>query len=203
MSSLNFSVIRWHCLHWLKQLSLPVAFAFVLIIVSVFAYLMHILPMLDQIDQNLAETEAQLALQSSPQAQQNIATSVPTNASAKDKVAQFYARFPTADTLPDLLEKINLEAESHQLALDKGDYKLKLLKTKNKSFANKLVPYEITLPIQGSYNDIYAFINQLLSTLPMLAITDVQMQRDRIENKMIEARLRLVLFFSSQPKEPA
>lgn len=201
MSSLNFSIIRWHCLQWLKQLSLPLTIAITLIAISFFVYMMYITPMLDQTEENFAQTETQLALQSNPQLQDKQSSQLPANTTVQKKVALFYDRFPTADTLPDLLEKINLEAESHQLTLDKGDYKLKLLKTKNKSLKNRLVPYEITLPIQGDYRHIRTFINQLLATMPMLAITDVQMQRDRIENKMIEARLRLVLFFISQPKE--
>lgn len=200
MIDLNFSVIRWHFTQWLKQLSLPLAAAFVLIVVSALVYLLHILPMLDQEKENFDQTEAQIAIQSNP-GMNHQASQLPVNTSMQNKVTIFYDRFPTADTLPDLLEKINLEAESHQLTLDKGDYKLKLLRTKKQTFANRLVPYEITLPIQGDYRHIRTFINQLLATLPMLAITDVQMQRERIENKMIEARLRLVLFFSGQPKE--
>lgn len=204
MPAINLSILRWHCVQWLKQLSLPVTFALALIAFSVLAYLLYILPMLDQVDQNLAQTEAQLSMQSRTQSKTQLLNPSPANSSIQEKVALFYARFPTADTLPDFLEKINLEAEGHQLTLDKGDYKLKLLKTKSKNKVtthSPLVPYEITLPIQGDYRHIRAFINESLSRLPMLAITDVQMQRDRIESKTIEARLRLVLFFSGQSKE--
>lgn len=199
---LNFSVIRWHVVQWLKQLSLPLVVALLLILACLFAYLVHIMPMLDQIVQNQHETQAQIDLQSRSNKQLKPVSDTQTSQNASEKVKQFYSRFPVADQLPDMLEKINLEAESHQLTLDKGDYKLKLLRSSKKNkLETTLVPYEITLPIEGDYRHIRAFINTVLSNMPMLAITDVQMQRDRIESKTIEARLRLVLYFSNQAEE--
>lgn len=203
MDSLKLSVIQWHCMQWLKQRSLPVVIAITLIVLSVLSYLVQIVPMLDEVEHTQQEITLQLEKQSRPAVRLTSLSHLPSNQSVSEKVTQFYARFPTADSLPDMLENINLAAESHRLTLDKGDYKLKLLKTRAKknSLENTLLPYEITLPIQGNYRDIRTFISELLSNMPMLAITDVQMQRDRIESRAIEARLRLVLFFSSQTKE--
>jgi len=118
-------------------------------------------------------------------AQERRATTVP------EQLGNFYAFFPASGSTPEWLKKIDAAAASKGLQLASGEYKVV------RSSAHKLARYEITLPVQGSYPQIRAFIGQVLVDVPAAAVEEVTLKRDTIENARLEARIRLTLYLAA------
>ena len=85
------------------------------------------------------------------------------------------------------------------MSLPSGDYKLNKLKAVSPSHPQVLAQYEVVLPILGSYQKIRAFIADVLTELPSVAIADVQMRRESTLAPMLDVRLVLVLFVRGEP----
>jgi hypothetical protein len=79
-------------------------------------------------------------------------------------------------------------AESHGLSLDQGEYSAVPDKTA------KLVCFQITLPVKGEYLKIRKFLAALPTELPIIALENVQFQRQKIADPVVEAKIRLVLY---------
>lgn len=105
-----------------------------------------------------------------------------------------YQTFPTALSIPDTLSQLNLLAAKQQLLLNSGDYKLNKMVARNASSVKILTQYEMVLPVEGSYSKIRAFIAGILSTLPSVAISDIQIKRESTLSPQVEARLVLIFF---------
>ncbi len=197
--NLNFSLLRWYGMQLLMRFSLPAILCGLLLCLVLMTYWLKIVPMLDQIAVAQLQTK-QLAKQSTAEKPVEVNETLPVQM----QVAEFYKRFPHPKLLPDLLAQINDEAMAHRLTLDKGDYNLRRLQSKQANQSQSpLTQYEITLPIQGDYENIRVFMNGLIASMPMLAITDVQMVRETIKSRTVEARIRLVLFFNELSKGDA
>lgn len=74
------------------------------------------------------------------------------------------------------------------LELDQGEYRLTEVKDAN------LRRYQFSLPVAGGYPEIRAFVAQALNADPALALTAIQLRRDRIESPDLEALLNFTLY---------
>jgi hypothetical protein len=109
-------------------------------------------------------------------------------ASTPEQLAAFYAFFPPAGATPEWLKKIDAVARAKGIQLSTGEYKIV------RSGTHRLARYEITLPVQGSYPQIRAFIGQVLAEVPSAAVEEVTLKRDAVETVRLDARIRLTLF---------
>jgi len=63
----------------------------------------------------------------------------------------------------------------------------------------KLHTYQITLPVQGSYGQVWQFALQALRAIPFASLDDISFRRDSIGQANVEARLRLTLYLHDVP----
>lgn len=104
--------------------------------------------------------------------------------------ANFSARLPPADSLPDWLERIEAAAAAAGVTLERTEYRVA-------DEAAGLARYQITLPVKGAYPQVRAFAAALLETVPALAITRLDLKREAIGVPAIEARLEVALYLKA------
>jgi len=67
----------------------------------------------------------------------------------------------------------------------------------------KLHTYQINLPVQGSYGQVWQFALGALRAIPFASLDDISFKRDSIGQANVEARLRLTLYFADPLGDPA
>lgn len=109
-----------------------------------------------------------------------------------EQLAEFYRLFPHERSSPEWLEKLVSVAESNGISLNEGEYKV------SNDKAGRLVRFQITLPLKGEYPQIRRFLAALPAELPVMALENVQFERNKVADPNVEARIRLVLFLGRQ-----
>lgn len=66
----------------------------------------------------------------------------------------------------------------------------------------RLHTYQVNLPVQGSYGQIWQFAMLSLRAIPFASLDDISFKRDAIGQANVEARLRLTLYLLDQPGVP-
>lgn len=77
------------------------------------------------------------------------------------------------------------------LELAQGEYRLTEVKEA------QLRRYQVSLPVAGGYPEIRAFVARALNADPALALTAIQLRRERIESPDLEAQLNFTLYLES------
>ena len=114
---------------------------------------------------------------------------IPETGSAEE-LNKFYGIFRGA-VLTDWLDKLYAAAATHQLLLEQGEYRLTPDKT------GKLMRYQITLPVKGSYLQIRQFVDQALIDVPVAALDDINFKREAIGGTQLEARIKFTLYLGA------
>ena len=104
------------------------------------------------------------------------------------RLAAFYRFFPARADTPDWLEKIYAAAARQPIILEQGEYKLL------GSQEERLLAYQITLPVKGTYLQVRNFVAEMLNEVPAAALEDVTFQRQAIGGATVEAKVRLTLY---------
>jgi Tfp pilus assembly protein PilO len=110
---------------------------------------------------------------------------------APEQLATFYAFFPGPASTPDWLAKISAAATAHGLSLASGEYKI------SKAATPRLARYQITLPVQGTYPQIRAFVGAVLQDVPAAVVEEVSLKRESVSSPRIEARIRITLYIAA------
>jgi Tfp pilus assembly protein PilO len=110
---------------------------------------------------------------------------------AEAQLAEFYGFF-AGHGATEWLDKIYSAAAKHGLALEQGEYRTAPDKT------GKLIRYQLTLPVKGSYVQVREFIETVLTEVPVAALEDVGFKRETIGTKTLEARIKFTLFLEAQ-----
>ena len=105
-------------------------------------------------------------------------------------LTEFYGQFPTVQTLPDMLKTLYALAQKHNIILKRGDFKF------GNAQGDKLLRYEITLPVKCSYPDLRSFINEVAHNLPTMGLSEINLKRETVGDNMVNAKLAFVLFLS-------
>jgi Tfp pilus assembly protein PilO len=100
----------------------------------------------------------------------------------------FYKQFPSARGLPDALETLVAIAEHHGISISEGDYKVTHEKL------GKLMRFHMTLPLKGEYPQIRKFLAALPAGLPTIALENIQFERQKVADPLVEVKVRLVVF---------
>jgi Tfp pilus assembly protein PilO len=197
MTRINANYLGWLVRSIAKSLGLWGMIALFAMVAGVMLYSSN----MSQIKQRLAQAQMAIQIQQANQSKGvSVAPVAPAQAGESlQTLTEFYGTFPTALSVPDTLSEINGLAKKHQLSLPSGDYKLNKLKAVSPSHPQVLAQYEVVLPILGSYQKIRAFIADVLTELPSVAIADVQMRRESTLAPMLDVRLVLVLFVRGEP----
>lgn len=173
--------LRWLSRHWLNVLGWPGVAALGMLVVLPAFYLSAIRPLQLHVDEVRGSVSAQF--KEDP--------GVPDHGrrySAEEQLAEYYRFFPPARSAPQWLEKLVALAESRGLRLDQGEYQAAPDKV------GRLMRFQMTLPLKGEYPQIRKFLAALPSELPVVALEQVEFERQSIADPEVEARLRLVLY---------
>lgn len=103
------------------------------------------------------------------------------------ELAMFFASLPAEEDVTDILASIATVAEASRVELKQAEYHLD---EKNKS----RIEYAMVFPVQGEYANIRFFVFRVLADHPALALDQINFQRDRINDSLLKAEIRLTLF---------
>ena len=95
---------------------------------------------------------------------------------------------PARTDMPAILRQLFSRATQARLAVDTGKYEIKVTRS------NGVVRYQIAFPVTGPYPKIRAFIDQTLSTMPEVALSDLALERKSIADGNVEAQIRLTVY---------
>jgi hypothetical protein len=106
------------------------------------------------------------------------------------QLARFHAYFRQDDQLTDSLAKVYAIARSLGLEMKRAEYRL------SSQPGRKLDRYQMTVPIQGSYTTIRAFVTTTLRAQPTMALEQVQFQRKDVGDTVVDAQISFTFYLA-------
>ena len=107
-----------------------------------------------------------------------------------EQLASFYQHFPDRTQAPHLLEKVYAAAGEFGLQVQRGDYSVADDRRAG------LVSYQVLVPLSGRYGQIRGFVDQVLRSVPTLAVDELGFARERISQSRLDAHVRLNLYMA-------
>ena len=109
------------------------------------------------------------------------------NSDPSDIARTFYDVLPTQTEASSKISAILRVATDNGLVINKVEYEQPLS-------VLPLIQYQIKLPLTGSYMQIRQFINQVLNTLPSIALNDISLKREDIATGLVDAQIQFTLY---------
>jgi hypothetical protein len=109
-------------------------------------------------------------------------------ASPRERLDAFYARFPAEERLPEVLLRGQESAKAHGIALVRAEYK------STHETGTPLARVDITVPARGPYRALRAWLAELLAAMPELALVGIDLKRNAIGDDQLDAQIRLAVF---------
>jgi len=150
-----------------------------LLLLAALAYVTLVVPLDQKIDglrMEVARTQARMTGRLSPAERSDRA------------LTSFYGYFPRADSSPLWLGKIYDAAKEAGVRLASGEYEFQRVE------GLRLGRYRMSLPVQGSYEQVREFVAVVLKEVPAASLDDIALRREDIGSSELEARLRLTLY---------
>jgi len=107
--------------------------------------------------------------------------------------ASLLAALPGREALEASIAAIHQAAAAQGLAASGGEYRSR------KEAGGELLRYEMTLPLKGAYAPLRAWLAELRTQQPALAIDELSLHRGTAEQGQLEGRLRLALYLRARP----
>ncbi|HEY6095080.1 MAG TPA: type 4a pilus biogenesis protein PilO [Gallionellaceae bacterium] len=175
--------LRWTSNYWLRRMGWPGVLAIGVLAMCPAFYFSAIRPeqaRLDMLQRGTAALHGESTLDGKSFNGARLST--------EEQLAEFYGKFPPEWKSPQWLEKLVALAEHSGLRLNDGEYKA----TRDK--VGKLVRYQMALRVQGDYPQIRQFLTDLPGAIPIVALENVQFERQKVGDTNVEARIKLVLY---------
>lgn len=137
--------------------------------------------------QTAALQQAQVA-ERQRQARQSDPTRVPVS-----RLASFEADLPQAEGASQAVRHIHRSAAEHEVVLATGEYRL--LGEPGGRFQR----YQITLPADGTYPDLRAWMADVLNEFPSMALDELSLRRSAVGEARIQARVRWSFYLQAPP----
>lgn len=115
---------------------------------------------------------------------------------ANDNLAAFYGTLGEKRHAEQQVRTLFALAAKSGLSLSQGEYKSAYDRNA------RLHSYQVTLPVKGSYRDIWQFSMLSLRAIPFASLDEISFKRDSINDPQAEARLRLTLYLAERPGVP-
>ena len=112
----------------------------------------------------------------------------------EEALQKFYAQFPPVGEVSKVLSQIHQLAQARGISLVVGEYKL-APDTNNPS----LMRYEIIFPVQGSYQNLKAFIASASEQFPTLGLAEVNIKRETVKDTAVQIKLSYALLLRREP----
>ncbi|MDP2031425.1 MAG: hypothetical protein Q8K12_17465 [Thiobacillus sp.] len=103
------------------------------------------------------------------------------------------AMLPPTGEAAQLIGELERMAQVHGFELPRGQYSVTPLT------ATSLLRWQLILPVEASYPALHAFIATALERLPNLTLDELKLKRERIEDGVLQAELRLSFFVETAP----
>jgi len=110
-----------------------------------------------------------------------------------DELRRFYSLFPPIDQLPNELERVYALARAADLQMQQSEYRLEA--------RGGLVAYRVTFPMRGTYAQLRRFVGATLQEMPIAALDALRFERKKAGDTMLEAQLRLTIYFRPDGEE--
>lgn len=94
---------------------------------------------------------------------------------------------------PDRLDRLVGYAGEYSLSLNDGAYSVA------REARGRIVRYEVTLPLHGSYPQVRRFLSAVLSRELAVALLDVQFRRAKVSDPALDATVKLAYFMRPAP----
>ena len=112
----------------------------------------------------------------------------------EEALQKFYAQFPPVGEVSKVLAQIHQLAQAKGISLVVGEYKL-APDANNPS----LMRYEIIFPVQGSYQNLKAFIASASEQFPTLGLSEVNIKRETVKDTAVQIKLSYALLLRREP----
>lgn len=129
--------------------------------------------------------------------------------SPREQLAQFQDGLPPRSALPDILLQLDASAREHGLAPQRADLAEVRGGTEATTTANGSAPaastpqnwqrLRITLPLKGSYTALRDWLSAARTEIPGLALDSLDLQRQKIGDDQLDARVQLTVYLRRQP----
>jgi hypothetical protein len=165
--------------YWIRRLGWPLLAGLVLTVGALVFFLSVSLPAerrLREIEKGLPKTGHRIVW--IPQAPQTVLLS-------------FYQTLPSEKSLPDQLEKILDAAYENNIDLMQGHFKL--TRDPDAGFSK----YQMDFPANGTYVGMRKFVNQVLQSMPALALDEISFSREDAKSAEVKAAVRFTLYLRS------
>jgi hypothetical protein len=106
--------------------------------------------------------------------------------SPRARLDGFYRHFERDDRLTDRLGRVHGIARKLGLEIKRADYRL------DSQPGRRLDRYQMTVPIQGSYPSIRAFVSAVLRELPTVSLEQIQFQRKEVADGSVDTQISFV-----------
>ncbi|MBU1425908.1 MAG: type 4a pilus biogenesis protein PilO [Gammaproteobacteria bacterium] len=103
----------------------------------------------------------------------------------------FFNSLPAEQDVTDILASISIVAEASKVELKQAEYRID---EKNKP----RLEYGLVFPVQGGYANIRHFVFRVLADHPAIALDQINFQRDKVNDSVLKAEIRLTLFLQTQ-----
>jgi hypothetical protein len=157
-----------------------------LLVASLGVLLMGTLPTRWELDRMQAHEQQQAARG----AQSAVGERAPQTSA--EKLNAYFKTFPEETAAADSLRKVYEAANQNGIELPHGEYALAVDHKAN------LARYRITLPVRGTYQQLRGFMAAALASVPTLALDHVDLERQKIGDALIEAKIRMTLFLTTK-----
>jgi Tfp pilus assembly protein PilO len=114
-----------------------------------------------------------------------------SNLEKHDLAKVFYDALPTQIEVNRQLSAILRIATDNGLFINKVEYEQPVA-------VSPLIQYQIKLPLTGSYLQIRQFINQVLNTLPSIALSDISLKREDIAIDSVDTQIQFTLYLQKE-----
>lgn len=174
------TLLTWHSRRTVEQLGLPGIVGLGLLAFCAMFYVANEVPLHKEV-QSLQHEAVVLQARSKPTLEQ-------VWQQPNRQLEAFYESFPAVKAAPDSLGVLRQTALEQGVALEQGEYHLV------RNGADKLVRYEIALPVKADYMHLRKFLSRLLADMPHATLDSVDFQRQKISDTMLDAQVKLTLF---------
>jgi hypothetical protein len=175
----------WHLQRQVRQMRWPGAAGIGLAVFSAMIYIAWLQPARDRLNDLRSQVNSNQARIGKP-------ASLDGGEESYDKLARFHRFFPSTNDVQDLLKKVFAAAEQQKLVLDQAEYRIAGNDT------DRLIHYQITLPVRATYPQVMQFLNTVLREIPALAVESIQFERPLVGDNSIDAKIRFALFLEQK-----
>jgi Tfp pilus assembly protein PilO len=103
----------------------------------------------------------------------------------------FYDALPLQVEANSKINTILRVATDNGLVVNKVEYEQPLS-------VSTLIQYQIKLPLTGNYLQIRQFINQVLNTLPSIALSHISLKREGLATDLVDAQIQFSLYLQKE-----